>query len=245
MRMRSSLGLAIAIVLSAMLLVVRPREAVHSASPTLAAASETAQPKVTPTEEPPATPGPPSPTPPLPEEGGPAGGVIGGHLYIDENANGRRDEGEGTTGGTIQVDLLTESGETSPTGYVVATDATGYWEARALLDGSYRVLWEPQLRDRASLAHTTPPVQRIVINPNLTISGVVRIVVLKGANRVLDVDFGSPPEPPVAGARVQLPATGNTASGGVSANEIVLIAGLGASFVLALGLALRRRKRAR
>jgi hypothetical protein len=79
----------------------------------------------------------------------------------------------------------------------------------------------------------------------LTISAVAETIVLKGAIRVLDVDFGSPPEHPVADARVRLPATGNSNDGSTNANQVVLIVGLAVSALLAVGLAIRSRDAAR
>src|SRR5690242_13475092 len=42
------------------------------------------------TEDIPPTPGPPTPTAALPEEGGPPGGVLSGHLFIDTDKSGTR-----------------------------------------------------------------------------------------------------------------------------------------------------------
>jgi hypothetical protein len=61
---------------------------------------------------------------------------------------------------------------------------------------------------------------------------ITRTVEIKGANRILDIDFGIPPQPPVPGASgaPQLPPTG---SGGGSAASLWLLYG-----VIALSAAL-------
>lgn len=189
------------------------------------------------------TPPPNTPTPTLPEEGGPPGGVLGGHLYIDQNGNGARDEGEGTTGGVVSLrglDLV-DGGHAYIFG--AASDISGYWEFRAVPDGSYQVYWQPPIPDD-QLGKTIPPAESLTLTPNLTIRAIARTVEIKGANRILDIDFGVPPQAPLAGSRVQLPGTGAKGSGSSSASAWLVASALAICFA-ALGVATIVRRRAR
>lgn len=196
------------------------------------------------TEPMPATPGPPEPTPRLPEEGGPPGGVLGGHIYIDEDDSGSFTRVDTTPGGTIEVFRIYERQfDYEPEGhdlrFSAQTDESGYWERRALPDGRYRVMWDAPVRDPANLARTIPPAERIALDPITTVTRVQRIVEIRDANRIFDIDMGMPDEGPVFGGGVQLPSTGQGDGSGAPA-LLLAIAGAG-SLALATAVALRRR----
>lgn len=134
-----------------------------------------------------------------------------------------------------------------PYAFFTAADSTGHWELRALPDSTYRVMWDPYLpEDQWPLA--IPPVETINLNPldtvhDNTVHVIARIVEIRGANRILDINFGIPPQPPVVGTggAPRLPSTGS--GGGGAANEAVLYVAIGASLVLAaVGMVLRRRR---
>jgi hypothetical protein len=85
-----------------------------------------------------------------------------------------------------------------------------------------------------------PPVESITINPIRTVHVITRTVEIKGANRIIDIDFGVPPQPPVVGEDVvpQLPSTGS--GGGGTASLVLLYTAIGVSMTLGLGaIALR------
>lgn len=200
------------------------------------------------TEAMPPTPGPPTPTPALPEQGGPAGGVLGGYLFIDDVGNGARSAGDGVVAGaSVYVERLPrDASDIGPTLFGAVSDVRGYWDVRALPDGRYRVSWDPPVRDPADLARAIPPAADIVVSPLQTLHRPSRIVEIRNANRILNIDFGMPPQSPVIGSvKPQLPRTGTGGGRAVTANEIVLFAGLAASAALGLGLVVRRRRGAR
>lgn len=215
--------------------------AASSATLTAIATSTTDTPTVVrPTPPPLMTPFPDTPTPALPEEGGPPGGVLGGYLYVDENRSGARDKGDGVSGGAVFVrglDLVNG-------GYshvAVGSDANGYWQLRAVPDGSYQVYWEPPI-PADLLDQAIPPAQLITLNPNQTIRAVARNVEIKGANRILDIDFGVPYQPPVAVPETRLPAAGGGASRGFGASWWLLAAALSLSLgIAAVGVRMRSR----
>jgi hypothetical protein len=172
--------------------------------------------------------------------------VLGGHLYVDSDGSRSYSQGDDPASGGAVVDRL-ENG--SPVaGYGALVDATGFWEVRALPDGVYRVMWEPSPRlpeDQWPL--TIPPMETINLEPqdtvhNNTVHVITRTVEIKGANRILDIDFGIPPQPPAlgSGGEPQLPSTG-TGSGGV-ANVVVLYIVVGGALTLALGGLLWQRR---
>lgn len=206
----------------------------------------TGTPSLAATEEPlPPTPGPPEPTPRLPEDGGPPGGVIGGHIYIDKDGSGSFTAGDATPGGTIEIFRIYERQfDYEPEGhdlrFSAQTDESGYWERRALPDGRYRVMWDAPVRDPANLARTIPPAERIALDPITTVTRVQRIVEIRGANRVYDIDMGMPDEGPVFGGGVRLPSTGTGGDGSGAPALLLAIAGAG-SLALATAVALRRR----
>ncbi len=199
---------------------------------------------VTATEPLPPTPGPDTPTPALPEQGGPAGGVLGGHLFSDEDGDGKFSPADSPVSTGVNVARIpSDSTDLAPGFFSADADAKGYWEVRGLADGRYRVTWGPPVRNAADLEKSIPPPTDIVLNPEHTVRLPNRIVEVVKANRILDINFGIPHQDPVfGGARPQLPNTGAGAGAGVSANEFVLFGGLAASAALALGLALARRK---
>lgn len=263
--MRSLTATVMAIAAAACVVAVTHTAKAQDASPTSAVmATETAvgvspSPFVTPDAEPatiptqpseplPSTPGPPSPTPRLPEEGGPPGGVLGGNIYIDKDDSGSFTPGDTSPGGTLEVFRVYERQFDYETpGYdllfTTYTNDSGYWEQRALPDGTYRVMWDAPLRDKANLARTIPPAEQVVINPLLTLTRVTRLVEVRNASRTLDIDMGMPDEGPVFGGGVQLPSTG-TGGGGAGAPAVLLgVAGAG-SLALAAAMALRRRRAA-
>ncbi len=213
------------------------------------ARSLAATPEVTPaastqvpaTERMPPTMGPPTPTPALPEEGGPAGGVLSGHLYIDTDGNGTRSDGDDPVGDTVVVQLIGASNMIFET--TAKTNEDGRWEVRAVPDGTFRVMWNPPLRDPSNLRRTLPAAETIEINPLLIVTRVQRIVEIRDANRILDIDMGMPDEGPVFGGGVQLPPTG-TGGGGVGAPALLLAFAAAGSLALAAAIALGRRSRA-
>jgi hypothetical protein len=162
----------------------------------------------------PPTPPPPTSTPLLPEEGGPPGGVLGGHTYVDTDGDGKRSDSDGVSGGTIFAELLGSQGEPGAA-YVTVTNMTGSWQIRALPDGDYRVSWPPPVPPEL-FWKTIPPAQPYALTTIETVYRVTTTVEMAGANRVLDIDFGVPYQPPVPGTdRPQLPAAGQGAGGGV------------------------------
>lgn len=204
-----------------------------------------------PTEGLPPTPGPDTPTPPtpaLPEEGGPQGGVLGGHMFSDDDGDGKRSAGDSAVVAGVGIDrILSDSSDLGPRFFSATTDLKGYWEVRGLPDGRYRVSWLPPVRDPADLAKSIPPPEDVVLDPEHTARLSIHIVDIVKSNRILDIDFGIPHQNPVSGAagtRTRLPNTGAGDRGGLSANEFVLFGGLAASAVLALGLAVARRRTA-
>src|SRR5581483_1459956 len=180
----SILGL---VLLSSFILAATPVPSVQSRTPSPAPATPTAVTTSTPEVIPP-TPGPPSPTPALPEQGGPQGGVLSGHLYVDSDQNGKYSAGDSPVGGTVIIDSLDGAGNVLPTGYSAATDESGRWELRALPDGTYRVRWDPPV-PQEQWSRTIPPVVAIALNPNETIHAVAQTVQIHGASRVLNIDF--------------------------------------------------------
>ncbi len=190
------------------------------------------------TEELPPRPGSPTPTPALPEEGGPPGGVLGGHLYIDNDASGSLTPGDGTPGGTVIVDALDSDGRTVH-GYGAATDTSGVWQIRALPDGAYRVRWDPPVPE-SQWPLTIPPVQAIVLNPIETVHAVTRTVEISGASRILDIDFGIPKQQPVAGGGLPSTGTGGSADGSWLPMAFGAF-GIALAFCGAAWLTLRRR----
>jgi len=222
------------------------------ATPTMASASPSGAPTATATVRPtpppepiPPTPGPPSPTPALPEEGGPPGGVLGGHVYVDEDGSRSFTTGDRAAGGGVGVNPIVDGSLRG--GYGGSVDAAGRWEVRALPDGVYRVSWDASGLPEDQWPLTTPPVETINTNPadtihDNTIHVITRVVEIKGANRILDIDFGIPPQRPAVGANAapQLPSTGS--GGGGTASLALLYVAIGASAALGLGgVALRRR----
>jgi hypothetical protein len=241
-------GLPSAVAFGAIVLLLgHSTPAAYAATPQPPATSQTAEAKLTPTEESPSTPGPPSPTPALPEDGGPPGGVLGGYLYSDDDGDGKRSAGDSPVSTQVLVERIpTDSTDLTARNFSADADVKGRWEVRGLADGRYRVSWAPPLRDPADLERSIPPPTDIVLDPEHTVRLPNRIVEIVKANRILDINFGMPHQNPVPGApQPQLPNTGAGDGGGVSANEAVLFAGLAASAALALGLAAGRRKSAR
>jgi hypothetical protein len=96
---------------------------------------------------------------------------------------------------------------------------------------------------------TSPPVATINLNPadtvhNNIVHAITRTLEIRGANRILDIDFGIPPQAPMVGGAPQLPSTGT--GGGAAASMALLYAALSASVALGVGgMVLRRRGRAR
>lgn len=190
-----------------------------------------------PTVEPaPPTPGPPSPTPRLPEEGGPPGGIIAGHLYVDSDGSRSRTPGDGAAEGSIVIDRL--AGRVPVAAYAASGDATGFWEVRGLPDGEYRVMWQPPIPN-ALLSQTIPPATTIVLNPIDTIRRVTAFVTIRGANRVTNIDFGIPSQAPAVG--VQMPSTGGASGGQASPPWPIVAASLVLGGTLALGLFLSKK----
>ncbi|HYM16829.1 MAG TPA: hypothetical protein VEZ14_14855 [Dehalococcoidia bacterium] len=223
--------------------------ATPAVTPGTAVSSPTATITVRPTPPPepaPPTPGPPTATPQLPEQGGPPGGVLGGHLYVDNDGSRSYTPGDTPAGGGVGVNPIVDGSLRG--GYTATGDTTGYWEVRALPDGLYRVGWDASGLPAHEWPLTTPPVETINLNPldtihDNTVHVITRVVEIRGANRILDINFGIPLQSPVfgAGGAPRLPATG---SGGGAADAVLLYVALGASVVLALGgVVLRRRGR--
>lgn len=203
--------------------------------------------KVTPspTEDLPPTPGPPPPTPLLPEDGGPAGGVAGGHLFIDSNGDGTRSAADQPiVGVTILVYRINQAEDGALVGWAGSTaDAEGNWQLRALPDGLYRALWQPSLRDEALLAQTIPPAEKVVLNPTQTFTSVTLVFEIKGANRVLDLDMGIPKEGPIVErAASTLPESAGDEGGGYGIQLALLAAAIAACIVAASFFTLRRRR---
>lgn len=188
----------------------------------------------------PPTPPPPTPTPRLPEEGGPPGGVLGGNIFVDNDANAVRSTGDGTPGGTIVAFRLDERGAITTGNYVTHTDTTGNWQLRALPDGMYRVTWDPQILGSEV---TYPPVEDVVLSPITTIRVVTRVVEIRSASRVLDIDFGISARPPIGGP-IALPESGSHRGSSNAATFLVAL-GLGVSVAVALALSIARRRSAR
>jgi hypothetical protein len=184
----------------------------------------------------PPTPPLPTATPLLPEEGGPAGGVLGGHTYVDTDGDRTRSAGDGVSGGTIIVELIGSGGEAADRRSAV-TDVTGGWQVRSLPDGTYRVLWEPPVPPEL-YAETIPPAEPIALSPITTVYRVIASVEISGANRVLDIDFGVPHQPPVAGA-AQLPSAGQGGESDVIPTGLLALVLMGAA-ALGLCIAIRR-----
>jgi len=179
----------------------------------------------------PPTPGPPTPTPGLPEEGGPPGGVIGGSIIAENVATGEREP----SGGTIVIERLD-----APAERVVLNVQGGAWQARGLADGTYRVRFEPMTA--AEIVEIIPPLEDVQITPIETVRASVRIVEIRNASRVLDVDFIFRFRP-IAGAadRVQLPDTGGGSTRGDVAELAALGTLLGTMILLGTVMVLRRR----
>lgn len=201
-------------------------------------------PRATPTpagEPPPPTPPRATPTPALPEEGGPPGGVIAGHLYMDSDGSGDLSAADQPLGYSVMIDAIDDEGQILPAGYVVASDETGRWQVRSVPDGRYRVWWEPPVAPD-QLGQAMPPAETIVINPRLTVVAATRIVTIKGASRVLDIDFGIPYQYPVAVPGVRLPTAGSGASRGFDVSWWLLATVLSLSLGIAgVGVHTRRR----
>ena len=197
-----------------------------AAAPDTPVAMSTARP--TPPPEPiPPTPGPPTPTPALPEEGGPSGGVLAGHLYVDMDRSGSLTPGDRPMGGGVSAKGLDLVDGGYPYLFAGTADRAGRWEIRGVPDGHYRVMWDASFLPKDQWPLTIPPVETINLNPADTIHDnivhvITRTVEIKGANRILDIDFGIPPQPSVPGASraPQLPATG---TGGGSIESLWLL----------------------
>ena len=190
------------------------------------------------------TPLPATSTPALPEEGGPPGAVLGGHLYIDQDGSRSLTAGDTAAPATVYIDLLDDTG-TRLLNEAVQSDISGRWEIRAILPGTYRISWVPPLTDPkpADLARTIPPAAPIILSPLTTVTRPSRIVQVKDSERILNIDFGMPPQSQAIGsAKPQLPRTGAGGGRGVTANEIILFVGLAVSTALGLGLVVRRRR---
>src|SRR5438105_1251397 len=181
----------------------------------------------------PSTPPPPTPTPRLPEEGGPPGGVLGGHLYVDNDGSRSFAPGDSVWGGLVLADLLDSDGR-SVALFGSAGDASGTWQIRALADGVYRLTFDPQIPSE-QMSLTIPPA---TLDPVTNRALMVRTVEIRNANRILDIDFGVPPQSPAISAQApRLPSTGKGGGSWGNPNNVLLLVGLGASAVLAGGLA--------
>lgn len=187
----------------------------------------------------PPTMGPATATPALPEEGGPSGGVLSGHLYVDNDRSNTRSEGDGALPGTVLIELVDEPNALFFTG--ASADERGLWESRALPDGRYRLIWEPPVRDPADLKGTIPPAEEIQIDERTQAVRVVLFAEVRGASRTYDLDMGIPYQPPLAGPPIHAPNTGEGGSGVGNASTWAFVLGFGAAAVLLIAIARTRR----
>jgi hypothetical protein len=164
---------------------------------------------------------------------------------VDNDRSKSYTPGDTTVGGGVGVNRIVDGSFTG--GYSALVDASGYWELRALPDGTYFVGWDAAGLPKDQWPLTIPPVETINLEPQDTVHDntvhvITRTVEIKGANRILDIDFGIPPQPPAlgSGGEPQLPSTG-TGSGGV-ANVVVLYIVVGGALTLALGGLLWQRR---
>lgn len=231
---------------------VRAQEPEPTASPSpiaSAAVTPAASPAVVvathPPESQPATMAPATATPALPEEGGPAGGVISGRLYVDADASGDLSPADGgIQGSVVSLERLGPGSVVVP-GDAVHSDRDGYWERRSLPDGQYRVEWEPPI-DPADYDRAIPPAITIVRDPITTVQRVVQTVEIVNGSRVSGINFGIPQPTPVFGgpqAPIQLPDTGSGGSGG-TAELFAVVAGI-AVCAAGVGFMALQRRRAR
>ena len=170
--------------------------------------------------------------------------MLGGQLYfIDKNDHAARYQGESTTPGTVFVRGLDLIDGGYPYLVAIATDPRGYWELRAVPDGTYQVYWPPSITPD-QFDETIPPVQSVVLNPIETIQAIAVTVRVENASRILNIDFGIPRPIPVAGAAVpaaQLPNTGRGGGGG-NAPFLLLAGSVIVSLLLAGGISWSRRR---
>jgi len=150
--------------------------------------------------------------------------------------------------GTVEIRGLDLIDGGHPYVFYSAAGSTGEWQLRAVPDGTYRVMWNPYL-DPEEWPLAVPPVQSINVNPLDTVHDnivhvITRTVEIRGANRILDIDFGIPPRSPVVGAR-ELPGTGGRGAGGSRAGDALLYGALAVSLSLGLGGAVLARRRGR
>lgn len=215
-----------------------------SIAATAPASTATTPPTVEPTVELPTpdnTPLPPTATPQLPEEGGPPGGVLGGYVYTDADGSLSRTSGDHPVD-RPSVSVWQFNADGSRRFFAAPSDSLGHWELRGLPDGEYHVLYAPAFRDPAFEAHTIPPMEPITLNPNTTFDAMVHRVEIVDANRILNLDFGLPLEPPAVGGQpIALPSTGTGDGGRV---QLWLLGGMiGACALGVVALAYRRVRR--
>lgn len=198
-----------------------PTDVAHDATSvtgTTPASTATTVPTAEPTVELPTphnTPLPPTATPALPEEGGPPGGVLGGYVYRDADESGSRTPNDiPIENPTLSVYQLNVDGGQKY--FFPAADASGRWELRGLADGSYRVIYAPVFRDPSLADLTDPPIESVTLSPNTTLQAMVYEIEIAGANRVLNLHFRLPLDPPpiaVGQQPIGLPQTGTGARG--------------------------------
>jgi hypothetical protein len=67
----------------------------------------------------------------LPEEGGPAGGVIGGRLFVDMDDSGNLSSADAGIRGTVLVERISADGFVESI-HDAQSDDEGHWEVRGL-----------------------------------------------------------------------------------------------------------------